>query len=206
MVNYYCLVLLWRILKSGRNASEWHPPSLGIFSDSYMSWDQKCYKTPHRDWYRRRDLVLGDFACTLIIQLIVAQMSKQLYDCLIVGAGPAGLAVATGLARQQHTAVVFDSGLYRNQLAKHMHNVLGWDHRDPAEFRAKVRQDLLDRYTTIEFHNMAVKELRKLDNGHFEAVDNEGDVFTGRKVCLATGVKDVMPDIDGYADCWARGM
>ncbi len=135
---------------------------------------------------------------------MLTRMSR-VYDCIIVGAGPAGLATATGLARQQHTALVFDSGVYRNALATHVHNVIGWDHQNPADLRKKAREDLT-RYSTIQFKDTAVAEIRKLESGRFEAVDRIGDVFTGRKVCLATGVKDLMPDIEGYGDCWAHGM
>lgn len=134
-------------------------------------------------------------------------MSKALYDCLIVGGGPAGLATATGLARLQHSSLVLDSGVYRNAKAKHMHNVLGWDHADPAEYRAKARQDLLSRYAgVVTFQTATIDHVRKLDSGRFEAVDESGNVYTGKKLCLAAGVRDVMPDIPGYTDCWTKGM
>ncbi|MCJ1271571.1 hypothetical protein MMC22_011473 [Lobaria immixta] len=131
---------------------------------------------------------------------------NRVLDVLIIGGGPAGLSVATGLARQLYTAVVFDSGVYRNALTKHMHNVATWDHRDPAEFRATAREDILRRYTTIQFQNSTIESIRKTPQGQFEATDAQGQVWTGRKVMLATGVRDVFPDIDGYADCWAKSI
>jgi thioredoxin reductase len=95
-------------------------------------------------------------------------------DVLIVGGGPAGLAVATGPARQLYTAVVFDSGVYRNARTKHMHNVPTWDHRDPAEFRAKARSDLLARYDTIRFEETKIESIRRTEAGRFEATDANG--------------------------------
>lgn len=127
-------------------------------------------------------------------------------DVLIIGGGPAGLSAATGLARQLYTAVVFDSGVYRNHLAHAMHNVLTWDHQSPAAFRKKGRDDLLKRYTTISFQDTEVKSVAKTTSGLFEARDAEGKSWLGRKLVIATGVKDVYPDIDGYGECWAKGM
>ena len=129
-----------------------------------------------------------------------------LLDVLIIGGGPAGLSAATGLARQLYTAVVFDSGVYRNALAKYMHNVLTWDHQDPNEFRKKGRDDILKRYSTISFQDTEIKSVAKTTQGLFEAKDAAGKVWTGRKLVLATGITDVFPDINGYASCWAKGM
>ena len=131
---------------------------------------------------------------------------KSILDVLIIGGGPAGLSVATGLARQLYTAVVFDSGMYRNERANHMHNVLTWDHQDPADFRKKGRMDILKRYTTIDFQDTEVISVTKTAQGHFELADAQGKTWTGRKLVLATGVRDVFPDIEGYGECWARGM
>lgn len=134
-------------------------------------------------------------------------MRATIYDALIIGGGPAGLAIATGLARQLYTAVVLDSGSYRNERATHMHNVLGFDHVDPAEFRAKAKADLLRRYETIEFKSATVKSVRKLDTGVFEAVDSKGAVYQGKKLGLGTGIWDVMEgQPEGYEECWGRGI
>ncbi|KAK4239025.1 hypothetical protein C8A03DRAFT_43329 [Achaetomium macrosporum] len=127
-------------------------------------------------------------------------------DVLIIGGGPGGLATATSLARQLYTAVVFDSGVYRNARTHHMHNVPTWDHRDPREFRAKARADLLARYHTIHFEDTAVASVRRTEDGRFEATDASGTTWTGKKVVLASGVRDVYPDIPGYDQVWGRGV
>ena len=129
------------------------------------------------------------------------------YDCLIIGGGPAGLAVALGLARQVRTAVVFDSKTYRNSKVDHMHNVLTWDHRDPAEFRAAARKELTEgRYKTIKIAETKITKVHKTNAGQFEATDGEGNVWYGRKLVLATGVKDVYPSLPGYEECWPESM
>ncbi|KAL4969537.1 thioredoxin reductase gliT [Aspergillus stella-maris] len=130
-----------------------------------------------------------------------------LVDVLIIGAGPSGLSTATGLARQLHSAVVFDSGVYRNARTQHMHNVVGWDHRDPAEFRAAARAQLAARYATIAFENSTVASIRKVEDKQlFVALNEQGKQWYGRKVVLATGVRDVPLEIEGYDECWANGI
>ncbi|KAJ5438530.1 uncharacterized protein N7458_009528 [Penicillium daleae] len=130
-----------------------------------------------------------------------------LVDVLIIGAGPSGLSTATGLARQLHSAVVFDSGLYRNARTSHMHNVLGWDHRNPAELRDAGRAQLTERYSTISFENSTIESIKRLDEKQlFVAQDEAGKQWYGRKVVLATGVRDIPLDIEGYDECWANGI
>ena len=137
----------------------------------------------------------------------IRMATPALYDVLIIGGGPAGLSIAAGLARQTHTALILDSGHYRNAVSKHMHNVAGFDHVDPEDFRAKCRQDLKSRYSSIEYKIATVKEVKKLEDGNFEATDEAGTVYRSRKLGLATGVRDKLEKtIPGYAECWGRGV
>ena len=91
-----------------------------------------------------------------------------------------------------------------------MHAVPSWDHRDPTEFRAAAKRDLLARYNTTSFLDVGIKTVKKLASEDrktlFEAVDENDKSWWGRKVVLATGIKDVFPDIEGYGECWIKGM
>lgn len=87
-----------------------------------------------------------------------------------------------------------------------MHNVLTWDHRPPSEFRANAKANILQRYTNIVFRDSRIDRITKLEDGMFEAIDEVGSSIVGKKVVLATGVTDVMPDIEGFKELWGRSM
>ena len=127
-------------------------------------------------------------------------------DVFVLGGGPAGLAAATSLSRQMIPTIIFDSRRYRNAPTSHMHNVIGFDHKNPSEFRATSRRELTDRYKSNVFVDRQVTSLSKTANGLFEAVDSEGQRYSAKKVILATGVRDIFPEIDGYASAWGSAV
>lgn len=136
-------------------------------------------------------------------------LRPQIVDSLIIGAGPAGLAAALAHARTLTTAVVFDSSSYRNEGITHMHSVPSRDHMDPYEFRRIAREQITSRYETVWFEQAtithAVKKLvgeKKWDG--FEIKDSEGKTYEGRKLILATGSRDIFPDIKGYVENWPQ--
>ncbi|TGO22065.1 hypothetical protein BPAE_0184g00180 [Botrytis paeoniae] len=129
-----------------------------------------------------------------------------LVDVLIIGAGPAGISCAAALARFRHTAIVFSSNKFRNE-------DFYVDHRDPSELRAASREGILARYKTIYFEDVGIQTVEKISkNGDgegssfFKAIDDIGKDWWGRKLVLATGVGDILVDIEGYEECWAKSI
>ncbi|OAK98813.1 FAD/NAD(P)-binding domain-containing protein [Phaeosphaeriaceae sp. SRC1lsM3a] len=136
-------------------------------------------------------------------------LRPQIVDALIIGAGPAGLNAALAFARTLTTALVFDSREYRNEGIKHMHTVASRDHQDPYAFRATAREQIESRYETVWFQDSKIVSASKklLDMGKekydgFEVKDSTGATYAGKKIILATGSRDVFPDIEGYAENW----
>ncbi|KAL4955394.1 FAD/NAD(P)-binding domain-containing protein [Aspergillus filifer] len=125
-------------------------------------------------------------------------------DVLIIGGGPAGLTAALTLVRQNHSAVLFDSGIYRNGDAEHMHMVPTWDHRNPSEFRTKGRSEVLEHYETVKIVKGHLTTAHKISDSLFEVADDSGRAWQGRKIILATGSQDIFPDIPGYAEAWVK--
>ena len=122
-----------------------------------------------------------------------------MYDAIVIGGGPAGLQAGLTLGRMHHPTLVLDSGTYRNASARQMHNFLSHDGTTPADLRAAARQDLKG-YPDVEVRDLEVRSVRALEHG-FEVETAEG-TETARRLILATGVTDVLPDVPGIAELW----
>lgn len=128
-------------------------------------------------------------------------------DVLIVGGGPSGMAAALCLSRNCYTSAVFDSGVYRNAEVPRLHMFPTWDHKDPKEYRDAARAELQERYSDfVQFVPRKVVDLEKTGDGGFQAEDATGEKWVGKKVILCVGVKDVLPNIPGYDECWVKGI
>lgn len=136
----------------------------------------------------------------------MAATSTTVFDCLVIGGGPAGLSAALGLGRQLRSTLVFDSQKYRNRYAERMHNILTWDHKTAPEFRAAARQNIEARYDMIRFKNATIASAVKMNDGIFELTDTQDQKYRGKKLVLATGVTDLFPDIKGFEQLWGKTM
>jgi thioredoxin reductase len=127
-------------------------------------------------------------------------MEQKNFDVIIIGGSYSGLSAAMSLGRSLRQVLVIDSGLPCNRQTPHSHNFITQDGEKPAVISAKAKLQV-DLYKTVHFYNgLAVKAVRT-ENG-FEVSTESGEIFSSRKILFATGVKDLLPEIKGFADCW----
>src|SRR5919106_920864 len=120
------------------------------------------------------------------------------WECIVVGAGPAGLNAALVLGRARRSVVVLDNAQPRNYATHEMHGVLGHDGLDPADLRARGRAELA-RYG-VEVVSAEVHDAEVLDG--VVRLSSARGVDVTRTVLLATGILDDVPDIPGFAGVW----
>ena len=120
---------------------------------------------------------------------------RQAYDCVIVGAGPAGLSAALMLGRCCREVLVCDIGEPRNIRAAGLHSYLTRDGTRPAEFLDMARQEVA-RYPTVTFRRVEVLDATRSPDG-FRIVCADGRQVAARKLLLATGVVDELPAVEG---------
>jgi len=120
------------------------------------------------------------------------------YDIVVVGGGAAGLAGAVALARSRRSVLVVDAGEPRNAPAAHVHNFLTRDGTPPARIYAAGREELARYGGDVE-------------TGRVAALSRDGERFTvqigdravvARRLLIATGLHDELPDVPGLAERW----
>lgn len=119
---------------------------------------------------------------------------------IVVGGSYAGLSAALALGRALRKVLVIDSGLPANRQTPFAHNILTRDGTPPAELSAIAKKQVA-HYQTVEFANGFAEKVFQLDNS-FEVVLQSGISYFGCKLVFATGIKDLLPAIPGFAECW----
>lgn len=138
------------------------------------------------------------------------------YDVVVIGGGAAGLSAALVLSRAGRKVLVVDSGAPRNAPAAHMHGFLSRDGMPPKEFLALGREEVAGYGG--EVIDDVVRELVPDGTSGFWVLlsgaadagsagnDAGGRRISARRVLVATGLRDELPEIEGLAELWAKDV
>jgi len=128
-----------------------------------------------------------------------------MYDVIVVGAGPAGLSAALMLGRSRRRVLVCDTGRPRNAASHAMHGFLTRDGMPPREFLRTAREQLR-QYDTVELRDIEVVAAECRGDSLFHVTLADGATLQCRKLLIATGVVDNLPEIDGFRELYGRSV
>tara|TARA_R110002049_G_C9159982_1_gene560918 strand:+ start:656 stop:1657 length:1002 start_codon:yes stop_codon:yes gene_type:complete len=127
-------------------------------------------------------------------------MDKTEFEVIIIGGSYAGLSAAMTLGRSLRKTLIIDSGKPCNRQTPHSHNFLTQDGSTPKEI-SEIAISQISKYDRIKFYDGLAVSGKKTKKG-FEITTSKADVFTAKKLVFAAGVKDLIPDIKGFEECW----
>ena len=125
------------------------------------------------------------------------------HDVIVVGGSYAGMAAALQLLRARRSVLVIDAGKRRNRSASHSHGFLGQDGVDPAEL-ARVARAQLAAYPTLTWLDGEATQATGVRDDF--QVASGGATYSARRLLLAVGVSDRLPDIAGLPERWGRSV
>ena len=128
----------------------------------------------------------------------------MIHDVIVVGGSYAGLSATLQLARARKSVLVIDAGRRRNRFTAHAHGFLGHDGWEPGAIAAKAREQVLAYPTVRWVADEATGAMATADG--FTVTLAGGDTSTGRRIVLAPGVEDTLPDVPGLVERWGKGV
>jgi thioredoxin reductase/SAM-dependent methyltransferase len=125
-------------------------------------------------------------------------------DVCVIGGSAAGLAAALQLGRQRRSVIVVDAPGANNAAAQHMHGYLGFEGLGPSELVTAGREEVRS-YGGEILSDRAGRITRSLNDGFRVELIGGHSVFA-RRILAAIGLVHELPDIDGLAGHWGRGV
>lgn len=126
-----------------------------------------------------------------------------MYDVMIIGGGPAGLSAAMVLGRCRRKVILFDTGKPRNRWSDAMNGFLTRDGVNPSEFLEMGRAELKEY--GIEVQHLEIHCIEHTSEG-FLATDANGQTHRSKKLLLATGLKDKLPNLPGIEPLYGKSV
>lgn len=122
------------------------------------------------------------------------------FEVIIIGGSYAGLSAAMALGRSLRNVLIIDGGSPCNRQTPHAHNFITHDGEEPGQIAKKAKADVL-KYNTVSFLTDTAVSGKKVGDT-FTINTHSGQEFYAKKLIFATGIKDIMPEIKGLAECW----
>lgn len=129
---------------------------------------------------------------------------KNIYDVIIIGGSYAGLSAAMTLGRSLRDVLIIDAGKPCNSNTPHSQNFITQDGEKPHIIADKARKQVL-AYNTVKLVSDVAKNGEKTEHG-FKISTQSGTYYEAKKLIIATGIKDILPDIKGFKDAWAKSV
>jgi thioredoxin reductase len=126
--------------------------------------------------------------------------NRRDFDVIIIGGSYSGLSAGMALCRALRHVLIIDSGKPCNIQTPHSHNFITNDGKTPKEIAALAKAQV-EKYDTVSFFSGLATGGVRTENG-FEIQTSSGETFRAKKLIFASGIKDIMADIEGYAECW----
>ncbi|MCM3714793.1 NAD(P)/FAD-dependent oxidoreductase [Alkalihalobacillus oceani] len=131
-------------------------------------------------------------------------MSDSILDVVIIGGGPGGLSAALVLGRARRTVALVDEGHPRNAITKRSHGFLTRDGAKPFELR-QIAREQMEKYPTVGLHQDEAIDIERKQN-QFITKTSKGEILTSRKLIVATGLREELPDIKGLSDVYGQSF
>lgn len=128
----------------------------------------------------------------------------NLFDVIIIGGSYAGLSAAMALGRSLRNVLVIDSGKPCNEQTPHSQNFLTQDGKTPKEISTLAKSQV-EEYATVNFHNEKAISAQKTDFG-FEIETENNEKFNSKKLIVASGIIDEIPNIKGFQESWGISL
>lgn len=133
----------------------------------------------------------------------------MLFDCTIIGGGPAGLNAALILGRARRNVILFDNNNPRNAVTHESHGFITRDGINPKEFR-EIAHEEIGRYPSVVYARREVTSVIKNNNSNeplFELITSENNErYQSKTIIISTGLRDVLPSIDNISDYYGRSL
>ncbi len=129
---------------------------------------------------------------------------KSSFDVIIIGGSYAGLSAALALGRSVRQVLIIDSGKPCNRQTPHSHNFITQDGKTPQAI-SQLAKEQVQAYPGIQFIDAVATRGFRTPEG-FGIETEAGAAFMAKKLLFATGLEDVMPQIEGFAACWGKSI